>query len=194
MNGKKTIVLAAVFSVLAMSTSAFAWDGQRKGFLLGLGAGLGLSSLVQTTEDDSTGRHNEGAFIVDFKIGYAPDNRLGLYFTEKNFSLIMDTTTEDQVVTNSSLFALGASYYRKPAAPSEFVAAGLGGMLTRAPLQEDSLDWAGCGLFLGAGYEFRNHLSIEADIMWGGPAGNLEGEQARLKVTTILLTLNALLY
>ena len=109
---------AVCFVLVALTATAHAWDGNRKGFVLGLGAGYGNQWLSYETEsyeiDESyyyyygvpvyvsTGKETrtdtETGWMSDFKIGYAPTNKLAIYWMSKVAWLYV--SDGDQAVTS----------------------------------------------------------------------------------------------
>jgi len=65
--------MCVVVFILA-STNVFAFDGKRKGFIIGGGIGGGFLSN-KTSFGSSSNTESEGVFLT-LKIGYAPSNTL----------------------------------------------------------------------------------------------------------------------
>jgi len=84
---KLLLVALIVCALIGVATDALAWDGQRQGFVLGFGLGPGLSTFTQTIEymgmSETSDRENKLALNTDFKIGYAPNNLLQIYWMSK---------------------------------------------------------------------------------------------------------------
>lgn len=85
---KKYFILFFVgFVLFLVNTNAHAFDGQRKGFLLGIGLGPGFTSFTQEVavsifgfhESVKSDRENKAGVISDLKIGYAPNIIPGRY-------------------------------------------------------------------------------------------------------------------
>jgi hypothetical protein len=81
---KKPLLMMCAFVFVFCSTTVFAFDDERKGFILGAGVGGGFLSHSfiegQFTQSDVV-------FLTDFKIGGAPSNILEVYFIAKSYSL-----------------------------------------------------------------------------------------------------------
>jgi hypothetical protein len=67
---KKYCLMWIAMTVLFLSNAAHAWDGNRKGFILGIGVGGGQTDIGD----------GEFGLLSNFKIGYAPSDRLLLYW------------------------------------------------------------------------------------------------------------------
>ena len=76
--------MARIFAILLIFTVLFlgsinsvqAFDGERKGFIIGLGVGTGFTSISDWEE-------YKFGFQTDFKIGFAPSNSLTIYYNSK---------------------------------------------------------------------------------------------------------------
>ncbi len=75
------LLLISTVILLVLSTTAFPWDGRRKGFILGFGAGAGITRfdqdiVVWDTDlgwiDVKADRQTKAAIMTDFKIEYTP--------------------------------------------------------------------------------------------------------------------------
>lgn len=202
---KKTLLLVLV---LTLTCSLFAFDGNRKGFLLGIGAGLSHTNFQQELEflgnTEKSHTMNETGFATDFKIGYAPNNRLELYVTNKiawfNFSEAFD-----EVIIANDVTCLGLSYFLSSELddntwhPSAFVSGGLGVSSWSAPLDDEDNDNTtdeaeGTGAFIGVGYEFSKHFRVSLNYFINNP----EYENSILKLTTntnaFMLTVSGLAF
>jgi hypothetical protein len=205
---KKSICLIQIALItLCLFVNADAFNNKRKGFILGGGLGLGLTSLQQTVTIDwldeatESERENKFGFMTNFKIGYAPSDIFEIYFAWKDswfgskiYRLLGDSMGED-VTMASGLWGLGVTYYFKPEAPSYFITGGFGLSTLSLPFESHSDTKEGGGLFAGAGYEFRPHFNVELDLIWGRPEDfKLFGIQSHTSVLSVALTVNALAY
>lgn len=61
---------------IGVAQEALSLDGKRKGFIIGIGIGPGLTSFSQSLKFGgsrvTSDRLNKMSFMSDFKIGYAP--------------------------------------------------------------------------------------------------------------------------
>ncbi|MCX6601474.1 MAG: hypothetical protein NT025_07915 [bacterium] len=174
--------------VIGLTTHAKAWDGERKGFVLGIGLGPGYTTFKQKFGSYERDRENKGALVTDFKIGYAPTNQLALYWMSKVSWFSMTYGLDDKVTTTAGTAGLGASYYVQPRAPSAFVCGGIGYSTWSWPFEEDAESWMGLGLTAGGGYEFARYWNVEGNLIWGNPSKDgCETDFVTFKVTVNVL-------
>jgi hypothetical protein len=169
-------LLAAIFMLifLGMAASAFGWDKERKGFILGVGMGPGFSSFSETADSSGTeifsSDNSKFAFFSDFKMGYAPNNKVMIYWMSKGAWAGTDTSAIDleaeDVTTLAGVGGLGITYFFRPQAPSLFVTTGVGFAAWSLPFK-GSDPWTGFGLAGGFGYEFATNWNLEASVLWG---------------------------
>ncbi|MGB2768945.1 MAG: hypothetical protein WBC88_04390 [Candidatus Zixiibacteriota bacterium] len=212
MSKKYVFCLLLSFILFFLAVNAYAWDGQRKGFLLGFGIGPGFTSFTQkvTYPHDTnrvvvirhipgvsaeSGRQNKAAVVTDFKIGYAPDNTWAIYHTSKVYFYGITNMSGWDVTIASGLGALAVSYWFKPQAPSPFVAGGLGYSIWALPFEDNRPDtWIGLGLFAGGGYEYSRHVSVEGYLSWGQPKHKESSLEVSSNALSVMLTVNVLGY
>lgn len=191
---KRNITLICLFAFLFVPAQGdgFAWDSQRKGFVIAGGVGLGGSAQ----EVSDSGKSNSFAFATNFKIGFSPTNSLAISYFQKSswfnatqtvlpgeFGGPLTTQQVDFILTNG-VAGLGFDYFLKPTNPSWFVTGGFGLGWWAQPFEENTscklpdfpvifpcLETTGFGLVIGGGYEFKKHLSLEMNVMWGTPNG-----------------------
>lgn len=182
--------------MLLMAASASAFDGQRKGFILGFGLGPGVDMHKQNASVSIMGMNlldqdfvdeSKFAFMTDFKLGYAPSNQLIIYYDNKVSWFKADWGEDMQidivsggvnvlgysdVMILSGLTGFGASYFLAPQAPSPFFTGGVG-LASSMAFESGASARIGFGFFVGGGYEFSPHWSVEGDICYGS-AGKSE--------------------
>jgi hypothetical protein len=195
-------VLVGLVPLLAF-TNAHAFDGQRRGFIIGIGAGISRTSFTQDATFDYRGHrktvrsdreHKEGA-ATDFKIGYAWDNSWAVYYTSKVSWFNIQNALGNEVTIANGLGAVAVTHWLKPQAPSGFVAGGLGYSTWSLPFEDHAPDtWFGPGLFVGGGYEFARHWSWEGYLAWGRPKDTESGIEFSAKTFSIMLSVNVLGY
>ena len=201
---KKYFILFFVgFVLFLVNTNAHAFDGQRKGFLLGIGLGPGYTSFTQEVavsvfgfhESAKSDRENKIGVITDFKIGYAPENSWAIYYTSKVSWFGMKNALGNDVTVSNGLGAVAMTYWFKPQFPSPFIAGGLGYSTWSLPFENNPpATWTGFGLFAGGGYEFSKHISIEGSLSWGKPKHKVFGFEVSSNALSFMLTINALAY
>lgn len=185
--------------VLGIASNASAWDKERRGFILGIGMGPGYSSYTDTR--DSSGQEifsaNESkfAFLSDFKIGYAPNNKLMVYWLSKVawFGKNDSTTDYQDNTIASGVGGLGISYFLKPQAPSLFVTAGAGFSAWSIPF-EGTDPWTGIGFAWGLGYEFSTNWNVEANVVLGKPKDEVGNIKSSASVFSFGLAFNVIGY
>ncbi len=192
------LMLAFVLGFLFSSPNdCFAFDGQRRGFILGIGLGGGYSTFTQTnsrtfntgTQSFTSARENKIAIISDFKIGYAPSNLVEIYWSSK----VSWFGFEDVTIANS-FGGLGITYHFNPQAPAPFINGGLGFSSWAAPFESGAESLRGTGFFAGGGYEFSPHWRLEGNLFWGKPDTDFPGVNISTSSFTFKVTLNVLAF
>ena len=76
-----SLLIFIAISILC-STSIYAFDGERNGFIIG--GGLGVGYLSNTTSPGfSLDNDSRIVFQTNFKIGYAPSNTLEIFYCSR---------------------------------------------------------------------------------------------------------------
>ena len=155
---RKFYVMTCVVVFMLAGTNVFAFDGQRKGFILGGGIGAGFLS----NETNFSSTQSEGVFATNFKIGYAPSNTLEVYYVSKGSW--WDGTA---FTTLLGISAIGITKYLDNTSETGlFITGAIGLSALDAPFEENIEASTGFGLIGGAGYEFSSHWNIEADLLY----------------------------
>jgi hypothetical protein len=162
---RKLMLIALVAATVLAPVHAQAFDGARKGFVLGLG--LGFGSAKQTISAQGVSLSNtEGGLATTFKIGAGLSDNFVLYYSNRVVFFNADVTvglTNSSHSLNQGMSAVAGSYYLEPAGPSFFFTGELGvGILTDR--DADASD-SGFGVGLGVGYDFGNHFVLEGTFM-----------------------------
>ena len=193
-----TFLSVAVLAVFCVTTVAGAFDGERQGFILGIGVGAGLTTYTQTISSGSNSltsdRENEFPLMTDFKIGYAPNDLVEIYWVNKVSWFSMENALGDDVTITNGLGGLGVTYFFEPAAPSAFVSGGIGFSSWTVPFEEEAEVWSGFGLTAGAGYEFATHWYVAGDVCWGKPSTEEYGLDFSVDALSVKLTINVIGY
>lgn len=193
------IVLAGLL-VLGTVSAAHAFDGKRKGFVLGYGLGMGAADF----SIDYSYRGVSGS-IDDSEFGFADQLRIGHGFNER-FVLYLGgigvrTSTISTVITG-----FGANYYYSDGTPGAYLTAIAGFIYVTAELEvfRGSNGHFGGGVAAGAGWEFKAHWSLEAVLGWGRASRdevdtylnlfNQDGPAIDTDLWFLLLTVNGLAY
>ncbi len=125
---RKRIYIYVILIIINTTSIAHAWDGERKGFILGVGLGTGFVSHTQNANGYKSIDDSNIALSGNFKMGYAPNNCLMIYtfgtstFFKNNYIL------DDKKWKISSKISggLGISYYFNETAPSPYIMGGIG--------------------------------------------------------------------
>ncbi len=159
--------LASVILLLTFA-SAGAFDGKRKGLLMGFGVGSGVTMFSQDltigTDSDASDQFVKPVISTDFKLGFGVSDQLLVYYVmqvawfrhtdvfsyddpatlPKEFWWAFygfaspDTLSKDIWIA-SGVAGLGASYHLKPNPPSFYVTGAAGFSTWTAPFEPD--DW-----------------------------------------------------
>jgi hypothetical protein len=172
---KKIISTLFCLMLIVSSFDLKAASLDRKGFVIGIGLGGGLTTY-KTDEWASGFKHvyengSSPGLATDFKIGYGISNNLLLIYTNKVlwFSFKDPDWPEAHeaqlTITGASMASL--SYFFEPTTPSSFASAGIG-MSTWSGLSstDEHKRWSGLGLFAGFGYELSPHLMLEFSVLF----------------------------
>ena len=200
MKIKFTVV---VLFILVIS-NLFAFDGKRKGFILGFGAGFSNISFKQKIEgyggSITSDKENKIGFGSDFKIGYAPNNKVEIYYFSKVAWFSILNALNDNVTISDGVAGAGLSYYLSPKlnenewTSSTFISCGFGWSGWSTPFEEGSESWTGLGFFVGSGYEFSKHYRIEANLFINNPSTKESGYTYTTNSTVLMIIFSALAF
>jgi len=187
-----------ILLVSCFITHGAAFDGKRRGFILGGGLGTGLTSFTQTVEylgiAVTSDRENKLPVVTNFIIGGGLSNTLLLYYLNRVSWFSIENAYGNRVIIAAGITGLGLTHYFNRKAPSALIKGGLGLSSWAAPFESDADFWWGFGFLFGAGYEFTPHWSIEADVVMGWPSTQEMGLEVRSNVFSLQITFNGLAY
>jgi hypothetical protein len=150
--------------------NAFAWDGQRQGFVLGAGLGPGLSASAQavgfSVAGEAVGRETKLALNSDWQLGYAPTNVLQISWISSVSWFELEHASGDRVIIANGLRGVAVTYYFHAESPSPLLVGGIGFSSWSEPFEEVPGTMWGVGFIVGAGYEVSPHWSIEGKLAW----------------------------
>ena len=189
MKRKNLVLVLVVLSGLATS-NAFAWDGKRQGFLLGLGAGIGQLSYEGVQHDlVSTDPQEDKVSAIAFipKLGYAFTDQLAILYSRHPF-LYESTNDKDETISlTTCVEALELHYYFSSEAPSLYFGIGAGNSYLFKDDMNEPERLKGTGSMASLGYEFARHFSVDFTYTHAVP-------QSDATVTGMALTLSILGY
>jgi hypothetical protein len=206
MFAKKVLLVLVVHFSLIIPSQVSAWDGQRKGFIFGVGGGAAINRTTSAIGNTSESNNYTGMNVAA-RIGYATSNNLGLYVFD-NISIFDETFLDsvpkyfllpfgEQMVVEKQLthfeIGIGASYYFEEAAPSFFLEGGFGFCNFGDAVFQD--EKTGVAYDLAAGYEFSRHWSAKLEFL-GATAGydNYMIAGKKSTIYTFIFTVNVLGY
>jgi hypothetical protein len=181
----KKMIFRIIALILCLAYSSFpAWDGDRRGFLLGFGLGPALE-LVETKtafdgENASTGHlRSNFALLTDARIGYGINSRSLLFLSDfANWKKPGET-----IITLNSLL-LEYNYFFRNQAPSFYMSLAGGYSWWLYPFDSyfnQHYSGNGFSASIGGGYEFAKHISVKLDL-----SESLPGYASNIPVTEIL--------
>ena len=196
---RKTMMAVLTLSLMfGIATGGFALDGNRKGFIIGIGGGPGYTTFNQTFKSSSftntSDRQKKRTFMSDFRIGYAPGNLLQIYWMSKVSWFKLKISPEDDVILANGFGGVGATYSFNSTGPSPFVTGGLGFSTWALPFEQGAETMIGFGAIAGVGHEFARHWSVEFDLMLGQPSTRESVAELTTNALSFKLTLNVLAY
>lgn len=184
------ICLAATLLLVSAST-AQAFDGYRRGFVLGGGLGPGLLLAKQKVEglgfSAESEWDNEFALVTDFHIGAGLNDKLVLYYSSRvNWFWPLDGGT----TLSNGIGTVAINIYTQSTAPSAYFTVGLGLSTLDAPFEEGAEASYGPGMRLGVGMELNPHWSMEFALTYGRAdedIGGLEFQSHLLSVQIVAI-------
>lgn len=167
--------------VFLLASGAHAFDGKRKGFILGGGIGGGFASLSQELSfgslSESTDKETKGTVLTDFRIGGAFNEHWMLYYDNQIWwgkaEFGSDSLSSSEETFAVGIGLVGVSYYLNAEAPSVYFV-GTVGVSSFGP-SDDYTAQTGFGISGGVGWEFSSHWSLEAVVGWASPDEEYQG-------------------
>ncbi|MFA6903756.1 MAG: hypothetical protein WC236_11815 [Gallionellaceae bacterium] len=184
---------AAVLAATLMSgTTAFAFDDNREGFILGLGLGIHSLKNDYSLNGASYLTESKSGLATSFKIGAGITNQFALYFV-RNASWFNTTYASREVHAVAGISGIGATYFLEPAAPSVYVLGAVGGGDYAIPLESTFTTRTGGAVMLGGGYEFDKNVMFEITLLAAGVAEPANA-QAKTQSSALQFTINYMFY
>ena len=205
MKTKQTLVILTLAwaCMLSVVDSTHAFDGNRKGFMLGGGLGFAGTSFTQELQAPGlrfeSDRENHGAIASDFKLGFGVSDRVAVYYFNRVswFAIATGVKFNPRSIIASGTTGAGVSLYQRSLPPSWYVHGGLGLSTWDAPFDRtgnDAAAWKGFGGLVGVGFEYTPHWSIEASVAYGSPDESFGAIDIQSKSTSFLVTVSGLAY
>jgi len=181
----KKILISSVLASLVVVSSIEAFDEQREGFVISLGAGVSsVNSEFKAggfSADDTS-----FSLATSFKIGYGFTNQFLLYYINDVSWYGYDNDPNDDTYA-SGLTGIGVSYYIEENSPY-YIMGGIGaGSFSNFSEGEGE---TGSAFVIGGGYEVSPHFQIEASYL----STSIEEDGVEADISAIRLTANYMLY
>ena len=183
--------------------------GQRKGFIFGLGVGIGRTSFTKPfaeyywrnayESEWASERQAKSALVTELKIGHGLTDQFLLYYTSRISWLPLTHFYKDTMVANGTAGA-GLMYFPFRRIGLYFVGnIGLSTLVTwQPPLTLEHARQTGVSVSGGIGYEFLSHLSIDFTINSGNATMTKVDDLSEIALTDEIVTfsvnLNMLAY
>ena len=160
MRFRGIVTLLVLTAVIVTATSVYAFDGERKGFILGFGIGPGYTNFSQEINGLELDSEGKVSIATDFKIGYGFNEQFLLYYENRlswfNLTVIDEayydpwadelTFTETDVTIAHGIGLVGMSYYFQTEAPSFYILGSVGVSTWSAPFETNSDTSVGFGI------------------------------------------------
>lgn len=183
-------------TLLFCATPAIAFDDNRQGFILGLGAGFHSTDIDFLYNGSNVGSESESGFATSFKIGGGLTDQFALYYV-RNASWYSAPFFDGYTITDATytigLMGVGASYFLAPSAPSGYFMAAFGIGDISVPFESNVESDTGSAFMFGGGYEFKNHLMLEVTVLTTD-IESADDSRYTLESSSFQFTLNYLFY
>jgi len=200
-------ILCAIVLILPLQVAAL--DGDRKGFILGLGIGVqgtGYSSSASDgrLKDRFAYSANQGAAFTgglssDIKIGLGLTSDFEIHYFNKAMWNTLKNSENDYLLNLHGVSGFGGTFFIPfgmsniwPSAP--FLSVGYGNAFWTAPQKELFSPFKGNGYYVGIGYEFAQHVRLEIDFLSGSTSERLGNESVTKNFKNIMLSLSVMAY
>jgi len=210
---KRLILTAIVFNLFLSLFGFRLFDGQRKGFIIGMGLGVGHSTWRKITETriDTTfsvdskivHKSNDYGLGIGVQIGYAPTNKLIFhnFFQAVVFEDYKEKDEEKRKSYENGIGGFAATYYFRPGQmenswrSSFYFSTGMGyANWVEAIKEKEILDLFGSGVYLGIGYEFLKYRRFELSFNVSNPSHKTSLLKSTVESFSIMLSFAAIAY
>lgn len=185
------------------------YRGRRKGFIFGLGVGVGRTSFTKPLAEYywqhayesewPTDHQARSALVTELKIGHGLTDQFLLYYTSRISWLPLQHFTKDTMVANGAA-GVGAMYFPFRRRGLYLVGnIGLATLVTwHPPLTLENARQTGVSVSWGIGYELLSHWSIDFTVNSGSArmtrVDDFSEIEFRDEITTFSVNLNMLAY
>ncbi len=186
----RNVLFAAVLTLVLVNTAS-AFDGQRKGFVVGGGAGFSPNASWKSDAPDNP-KDNGAGFGVNVLVGYAWD-RANIVALEGNVVAYDSHIRGGDVRAYQGFRGISWYHYFGREGRSFFTVAGLGlyaFLYENFDNNNDATNDQGVGGLVGGGYEFTRHLQV---CLYGS-AGRTSTSEFDYDHTHISVLVNAVLF
>ncbi len=178
------------------SQVANAFDDNRQGFILGLGAGFHNIDTDFNYDGSKFNSESKSGLATSFKIGWGITNQFALYYV-RNASWYSAPSfngyTTSDITYLAGISGIGGTFYLSPSAPSGYFLGAIGIGDLSAPFESNIESDTGSALMFGGGYEVSKHLQIEATLL-STDIDSADDSRLNLKSSSIQFTFNYLWY
>ena len=182
--------------------------GQRKGFIFGLGAGVGNVNFAEplaeywgsTYEEDwPDPRGTTSAFATEIKVGHGFSNQFLLYYTSRITWMPLSNLYRDTMIANGTA---GIGMMLFPLSSTNFYLVGSVGLATlvtwEPPFKLERARPTGLSASGGIGFELVRHLNIDFTVNYGNAHSTQVDDVNEITLTdeivTFLVTAHLLFY
>ncbi len=185
------------------------YRGRRKGFIFGLGVGVGQTSFTKpfaeyywrhaSESEWSTERQTRSALVTELKIGHGLSDQFLLYYTSRISWLPLQHFYKDTMVANGAA-GMGLMYFPFRRIGLYLVGnIGLATLVTwQPPLTLENARQTGVSVSGGIGYEFLSHWSIDFTVNSGNAKTTRVDDPSEIifndEILTFSVNLNMLAY
>jgi hypothetical protein len=189
-NQMKPFRSAVLIALLFSAAPALAFDDQRAGFILHLGAGFHTLHSNITNNGYNLDSKSETGLATSFKIGGGITDRILIYYVRNASWFSAPYGNTGRTATYSiGLSGVGVSIFMAPSAPSGYFLAAVGAGDISTPFEDATPD-TGSAIMFGGGYEFRKNLMLEGTLL----ATSIPSGYVTLKSSSLQFTINYLFY
>jgi len=188
--------LFLVICILMTSQVANAFDDNRQGFILGLGAGFHNIDTDFNYDGSKFNSESKSGLATSFKIGWGITNQFALYYVRNaswySAPYFNGYTTSD-ITYLAGISGIGGTFYLSPSAPSGYFLGAIGIGDLSAPFESNIKSDTGSALMFGGGYEVSKHIQIEATLL-STDIDSADDSRLNLKSSSIQFTFNYIWY